>query len=323
MGINTVYVHVRSHGDSYYKSSIFPKGKYYNSDFDPLQVMVDVAHEKGLSIHAWINPMRCMDTQLMESQSDDYILKKWSLEYNGTYINECDGYWYLNPYYDEVRKLICDGIAEIVNNYNVDGVNIDDYFYPTTDETFDRPCFADSNQSDLLQFRRDNVSKMVKDMYNTIKSINSTVEFGISPQGNIDKNYDEQCADVSLWTSTEGYCDYIAPQIYYGFNNSTCPYIDTLNTWADLNKNSKVKLIIGLGTYKIGLEDTWAGSGSNEWIDDDNIIGCQIDYAFNNPDVDGIAIYSYSSTFEPTGDTSVIDKVSKERSYIEQAIKKH
>lgn len=323
LGINTVYVHVRSHGDSYYKSSIFPKGKYYNSDFDPLQVMVDVAHEKGLSIHAWINPMRCMDTQLMESQSDDYILKKWSLEYNGTYINECDGYWYLNPYYDEVRKLICDGIAEIVNNYNVDGVNIDDYFYPTTDETFDRPCFADSNQSDLLQFRRDNVSKMVKDMYNTIKGINSTVEFGISPQGNIDKNYDEQCADVSLWTSTEGYCDYIAPQIYYGFNNSTCPYIDTLNTWADLNKNSKVKLIIGLGTYKIGLEDTWAGSGSNEWIDDDNIIGCQIDYAFNNPDVDGIAIYSYSSTFEPTGDTSVIDKVSKERSYIEQAIKKH
>ena len=160
-------------------------------------------------------------------------------------------------------------------------------------------------------------------MYNTIKGINSTVEFGISPQGNIDKNYDEQCADVSLWTSTEGYCDYIAPQIYYGFNNSTCPYIDTLNTWADLNKNSKVKLIIGLGTYKIGLEDTWAGSGSNEWIDDDNIIGCQIDYAFNNPDVDGIAIYSYSSTFEPTGDTSVIDKVSKERSYIEQAIKKH
>lgn len=186
LGINTVYVHVRSHGDSYYKSSIFPKGKYYNSDFDPLQVMVDVAHAKGLSIHAWINPMRCMDTQLMESQSDDYILKKWSLEYNGTYITEYDGYWYLNPYYDEVRKLICDGITEIVNNYNVDGVNIDDYFYPTTDETFDRPCFADSNQSDLLQFRRDNVSKMVKDMYNTIKSINSTVEFGISPQGNID-----------------------------------------------------------------------------------------------------------------------------------------
>lgn len=323
LGINTVYVHVRSHGDSYYKSDIFPKGKYYNSDFDPLQIMVDIAHEKGLSIHAWINPMRCMDTELMENQSNDYILKDWCNQYSGTYINEYNGYWYLNPYYEEVRQLICDGIAEIVNNYEVDGINIDDYFYPTTDETFDRPCFVDSNQSDLLQFRRDNVSKMVKDMYDTIKSINSTVQFGISPQGNIDKDYNEQCADVYLWTSTEGYCDYIAPQIYYGFNNSTCPYVDTLNDWTKMNENSKVKLIIGLGTYKIGLEDIWAGSGSNEWIDDTNIVGCQIDYALNSPEVDGVAIYSYSSTFEPTGDTSVIDKVNQEREYIKEAIKKY
>ncbi|MCD7800542.1 MAG: family 10 glycosylhydrolase [Ruminococcus sp.] len=323
LGINTVYVHVRSHGDSYYISDIFPKGKYYNSDFDPLQIMVEVAHEKGLSIHAWINPMRCMDTQLMENLSSDYILKDWCDKYSGTYINEYNGYWYLNPYYEEVRQLICDGVAEIVNNYQVDGINIDDYFYPTTDEDFDSPCFADSNQSDLLQFRRDNVSKMVQEIYSTIKSINPSVEFGISPQGNVDKNYNEQCADVYLWTSTEGYCDYIAPQIYYGFDNSTCPYIDTLNQWIDMNKDSSVKLIIGVGTYKIGLEDVWAGSGSNEWIEDTNIVGCQIDYAFNSSEVDGIAIYSYSSTFEPTGDTSVIDKVNQEREYIKESIAKH
>lgn len=320
LGINTVYVHVRSHGDSYYNSDIFPKGKYYNSDFDPLQIMVDIAHEKGLSIHAWINPMRCMDTELINIQSDDYILKDWCNQYNGTYINEVNGYWYLNPYYTEVRQLICNGVAEIVNNYQVDGIHIDDYFYPTIDESFDRPCFVDSNQSDLLQFRRDNVSKMVQEMYNTIKKINPTVEFGISPQGNIDKDLNEQCADVSLWTSTEGYCDYIAPQIYYGFKNSTCPYLDTLNQWVSLNKDSNVKLVIGVGTYKLGLEDTWAGDGSNEWIEDSNIVSSQIQYALDNSIVDGIAIYSYSSTFEPAGDSSLIDKVTQERDAIQQII---
>jgi uncharacterized lipoprotein YddW (UPF0748 family) len=321
LGINTLYVHVRSHGDSYYISSIFPKGKYYNSDFDPLQIMVDVAHEKGLSIHAWINPMRCMDTELMESQSSDYILKDWSEQYNGTYINECNGYWYLNPYYSEVRQLICDGVAEIVNNYQVDGIHIDDYFYPTTDETFDRTCFADSNQSDLLQFRRDNVSKMVKQIYDTIKDINSTVQFGISPQGNIDKDYNEQCADVALWCSTSGYCDYIVPQLYYGFNNSTCPYLDTLKQWASMNEDSSVKLVIGLGTYKIGLEDTWAGSGSTEWIDNPNVVSTQIGYALEDSQVDGVAIYSYASTFEPTGEDSVIGMVNSEREYISEALK--
>lgn len=322
-GIDTLYVHVRSHGDSYYHSDIFPKGKYYNSDFDPLQIMVDIAHEKGLSIHAWINPMRCMDAELMETQSDDYIIKDWCNQYNGTYISEYNGFWYLNPYYTEVRKLICDGIAEIMNNYQVDGIHIDDYFYPTTDETFDKSCFADSNQSDLMQFRRDNVNRMVQEMYNTIKEKNSTVEFGISPQGNIDKDYNEQCADVSLWTSTAGYCDYIAPQLYYGFENSTCPYLDTLNRWIKLNENSPVKLIIGVGTYKIGLEDVWAGSGSNEWIDDTNIISSQIDYALNDSEVEGIAIYSYSSTFEPTGDTSIINKVNQECENIKRLINNH
>lgn len=320
LGINTLYVQVRSHGDSYYISEIYPKGKYYNSDYDPLAIMVEIAHAKGLSIHAWINPLRCMDTDTMASQDSSYILKSWSEQYSGTYINEVNGYWYLNPYYTEVRQLICNGIAEILNNYQVDGIHIDDYFYPTTDESFDSTSFADSNQTDLLQFRRDNVSSMVSEMYNTIKSINPTIEFGISPQGNIDIDYNQLCADVSLWASNDGYCDYIAPQLYYGFENSTCPYVDTLNLWADLTTTSNVKLVAGLATYKLGLEDTWAGEGSNEWIDSSDIVGCQIDYAFNNPNVDGVAIYSYSSTFEPTGDTSVIEKVSQEREYIQNRL---
>jgi uncharacterized lipoprotein YddW (UPF0748 family) len=318
MGINTVYVHVRSHANSYYISELFPKAGYYNSDYDPLEIMVNLAHERGLSIHAWINPMRCMTTENMDSMSDEYTVKQWYNSEQGTYINEYNGYWYLNPYYEEVRQLICDGVREIMEGYQVDGIHIDDYFYPTTDESFDSISFAESGESDLLQFRRDNVNTLVKEMYSTIKSINSSVEFGISPQGNISVNLNEQCADVELWTSTEGYCDYIVPQIYFGFNNSTCPYLETLNRWAELNENSSVKLVIGLGVYKVGKVDTWAGDGSDEWVTDD-VIGSQIDYAFANPEVEGVALFDYGSIFEPDDD-SVTSKMLEEVQNIKERL---
>lgn len=318
LGINTVYVQVRSHANSYYVSQLFPKAGYYNSDFDPLEIMVNIAHENGLSIHAWINPMRCMNTQNMDSQSNEYTIKQWYDTKKGTYINEYNDYWYLNPYYEDVRNFICEGVKEILNGYQIDGIHIDDYFYPTTDETFDNQSFIESGKSDLFQFRRDNVNSLVQQMYSTIKSINPTVEFGISPQGNIDKDLNEQCADVKLWTSTEGYCDYIVPQLYYGFNNSTCPFIDTLNAWAELNKNSSVKLIIGLCTYKIGSEDTWAGDGISEWIDNSNIVSSEIDYSLNNSDVEGVAIFDYGSTFEPSGSSDIVDKVNQERQSIQE-----
>lgn len=310
LGINTVYVQVRSHANSYYTSELFPNGEYYNSDFDPLEIMVSMAHQKGLSIHAWINPMRCMTTESMDDLSDVYTVKQWYDTKKGSYVCECDDYWYLNPYYEEVRTFICEGVKEVMDNYQVDGIHIDDYFYPTTEESFDSESFLESGLSDLLQFRRDNVNSLVKEMYSTVKSINPSVEFGISPQGNVDKDLNEQCADVELWTSTEGYCDYIVPQIYYGFDNSTCPYVDTLNRWSALNQNSSVKLIIGLGAYKVGKEDTWAGNGIDEWVNGKNIIASQIDYAFNTSTVKGIALFDYGSIFMP--DSDIVSRMDEE-----------
>ena len=318
LGINTVYVQVRSHADSYYNSTIYTKGKYYNTNYDPLKIMVDVAHQYGLSIHAWINPMRCMSTEGMESMSNDYLVKQWYNSNRGTLINEYNGYWYLNPYYDEVNTLICDGIAEILNGYQVDGINIDDYFYPTTDTEFDSEAFSQSGQSNLSQFRRDNVTTMISKMYSTIKSINNTVQFGISPQGNIYTDYEELYADVYTWTSNTGYCDYIAPQIYYGFNNSTCPFQSTVDEWVSLTKDSPVKLLIGICTYKIGTEDTWAGSGSNEWIENPNVASNEVLSCLNNSYIDGVALYSYASTFEPA--TEVSNLVDAERSAIQKAL---
>ena len=96
---------------------------------------------------------------------------------------------------------------------------------------------------------------MVKSLYDTVKNNNKKIKFGISPQGNINANYNSQYADVKLWAGTEGYADYIIPQIYFGFENETCPFESTLKEWEKLVKDSGTSLIIGLAEYKLGEED--------------------------------------------------------------------
>ncbi len=313
LGINTVYVHVRSHCDAYYNSKLFPHGEFFseNSDFDPLEIMIEKAHSLGLSFHAWINPMRVQKTEQLEKMSSEYKVKQWfdDTEKNGIYIVNSGDLWYLNPAYSEVRSFISSGVFEIIENYKVDGIHIDDYFYPTVDENFDRPAFKQSGEKNLQDWRLKNTSLMVSQIYSTINAVNPEILFGISPQGNIDTNYNSQYADVKKWGSQKGYCDYIVPQLYYGFKNSTCPYEATLNEWC--NFTSSAKLISGVCTYKIGLEDKWAGEGINEWITDKDITARQIEYAMKQENVNGIAIYSYSSTFSREDIFSSIKKILK------------
>jgi uncharacterized lipoprotein YddW (UPF0748 family) len=299
-GINTVYAHVRPYNDAYYKSEIFPRSEYYSADmkYDPLEIMVAEAHKSNLSIHAWINPLRCQTDEQIKGLDGKYTVKQWydSTEKKGTYISEIDGRWYLNPAYDEVRNYIADGVKEIIENYNVDGIHIDDYFYPTQDETFDTAAFKESGKSDLEQWRTENINLMVKKIYNTINEYNPDILFGISPQGNITSNYDTQYADVKKWASETGYCDYIVPQIYFGFKNESMPFEETVNKWSEIKTCDDVKLIIGICTYKVGNEDKWAGSGKNEWKENVGIPAKQADYVIKNKK-DGIAVYSYGSTF--------------------------
>lgn len=310
-GINTVYVHVRANCDAYYNSELFPHGEFFteNSDYDPLQIMIDTAHSKGLSLHAWVNPMRGQTTSQLDAMSDEFQIKKWydDMDKNGLYIVNSGDRWYLNPAYSEVRNFISSGIFEILENYKVDGIHIDDYFYPTADADFDRQAFSLTDAENLDQWRLDNVSLMVKQIYSIVKAVNPQILFGISPQGNIEADYSSQFADVRRWVSERGYCDYIVPQLYYGFENSTCPYRETLDEWRDMT--SCPKLIAGICTYKIGQEDKWAGSGINEWITDSSITEKQIEYALSDRKTDGIAIYSYSSTFENENAADAIKKL--------------
>ncbi|MGN0621262.1 MAG: glycoside hydrolase family 10 protein [Porcipelethomonas sp.] len=319
-GFNTVYVHVSAFNDAYYRSDVYPQGKYCpaDMDFDPLEIITQQAHRLGLSVHAWINPLRCQTDEEMKLVGKEFKIGEWYLsdEKKGKYIVDAGGRWYLNPAYEEVRGYICSGIGEITGKYDVDGIHIDDYFYPETDVSFDAEAFAESGGSSLDKWRTENISRMVSEMYSTVKSSDERILFGVSPQGNIDADYD-MYADVKKWGSEAGYCDYIVPQLYYGFENETCPFEETADEWRDIVSSDEVKLVAGICTYKIGTEDKWAGEGRNEWIENEGIPAAQAAAAFGKSSMDGIAVYSYESTFKEGMDSEISELSGQIKEYTE------
>lgn len=319
LGCNTVYVHARSFGDAYYKSELYPFTKAVTGkiggamEYDPLEIMIDSAHDKGLSFHAWINPMRCEALDYMEEIPDEYPIKRWfsDREKYAGYLAEVDGHYWLNPGFEEVRELIADGVCEIVDNYDVDGIHIDDYFYPTTDESFDSEVYAEvGNGQKLSDWRCANVDKMVQGIYQAVKEVDSRVLFGVSPQGNMENNYAYMYADVKKWCSEEGYLDYIVPQVYFGFDNSLMPFESTVDEWSSIIKRDDVRLVIGLGVYKIGQED--------EFLQSTGIIGEQIDVCKKNDKYGGVALYNYINLFEP--DEELAERTNAELLCIKEAI---
>ena len=325
LGINTVYVHVRSHSDAYYKSELFPWSKYITgtlgSDpgYDPLAVMLEEAHSRSLSFQAWINPLRaCSTSQINSYGSYPVYTFATASGMAGKYAVDVNGTYYLNPAYEEVTELIAAGASEILSNYDVDGLHIDDYFYPTTDTSFDSSAYSGSGYSSLSDFRFANCDRMVRELYSAVKKTNPTAIFSVSVQGRIDNNYNQLYADVRKWCTNSGYLDVMIPQIYYGFENTAAPYQSTLDEWEALAKKGGIPLIVGLSVSKVGCEDAWAGGGKNEWITNHDIISRQLAAAKKCSTYGGFALYSYRSVFSP--DSSVSAAVSKEISALKELI---
>lgn len=322
LGVNTLFVHVRAYCDAYYHSEIFPPGSLMNpgQDYDPLEIILEEAHETDLAVHAWINPLRSQTAQKLSALEQNYILRQWydDPEKNGTYLVNSDGRYYLNPAYPEVRELIADGVQEILENYDIDGIHMDDYFYPTTDPAFDQEAFAQSGFQDLAEFRRTNCSELVKLLYQTVKNHNPELIFSISPQGNFEIDANQLYADVKRWCSEPGYCDWMIPQLYYGFENTTCPFREILGEWTEIC--TVPELIIGLAVYKIGTQDQWAGSGKLEFLTDPEVISKELSYltelsrSQEDSVIAGSALYSYSSLFTPEQAVSAL--VAEEKSRI-------
>ncbi len=312
--LNTVFVQVRPFSDALYPSDLFPwshiitgtQGK--DPGYDPLQIMVNCAHELGLEIHAWLNPYRIRAGGSWELSTENPA-SKWLAE-DSDCVVETGGGLYYNPAREEVASLVVDGVRELVENYDLDGIHFDDYFYPGTDESIDRQAFADAGDGRSLEvFRTDCVNDLVKRTYDTVKANNPEMIFGISPAGNISNNLNRLYADVKLWGSTPGYVDYLCPQIYFGFAHETAPFDKMVEDWEALCTTDSVKLYVGLAAYKIGTEDTvYAGSGREEWKTCEDMLKRQVECARQAGHYQGFALYRYDSLFG----ASVSEQAKKE-----------
>ena len=297
---NWLILHVRPFSDSIYPSKIFPNSKKVTDDelpFDILDYFINKAHENDIEVHAWINPYRI-------SNQTDFVIDKNHPAYafiDTNKIKKIEGKGiYYNPASDEVIDLIVSGVKEIVSNYKVDGIHFDDYFFPGGDIDSENYLAYQKNGGEmtLSEYRLNNTTKMISKVYETIKSINKDVDFGIAPEGNINNNYNSNFLDIKKYLSEEGYIDYVMPQIYFGFLNQNRPFIETIKEWNDLIKVDSISLIPALSLYKSGNDDKYAGSGNKEWIENSDIIKKQIVYARSVPKYSGFAIFRYAFFYD-------------------------
>ena len=325
LSYNRIIVQVRPFGDALYSSDYFPwaacisgkQGK--NPGYDPLKIMTEMSHKEGIAIEAWINPYRISSGDSIQSLSKTNPAKIWfSSQNTKRNVLSYNGSLYYNPSSESVRNLIIKGVEEIVQNYDVDGIHMDDYFYPAFTEenvttAFDAPEYkqqiktnmpstdfqssSSSNKSStentLADWRRANVNRLVSGIYKAIKEKDPQVTFGISPAGNLDnlRNDLEYYVDIDTWVSQNGYIDYLMPQIYWGFTNKLAPFDKVTDEWVTLMTSSPVKLYIGLQLYRMG--STEPGQSDSKELQQATLIKKELSYLKKQKKIEGYCLFSY------------------------------
>ena len=297
---NNIFLHVSPFSDSIYKSNIFPysytltgkEGKDPGMDY--LDYFIKESHLRNIKVHAWINPYRISNTTDINKLSSNNpaitFLKTGDAKITKTGI-------YYNPSSSKVIDLLIKQIYEIITNYEVDGIHLDDYFYEDLEidlENYQR-YFLNNNIS-LEEYRYNIINTTIKTIYKLIKDYNKNIIFSIAPDGNIENNYQLHFADVKKWLKENNYIDIIMPQVYYGFNNDLKPFEKTINEWNNLITNN-VKIVPVLAFYKVGLEDTYAGNGKYEWVNNKDIIAKQIIYSKTLNHYQGFTLFRYEYLF--------------------------
>ena len=299
LSVNCVFVQVRPFADAIYESGIFPssacvvKNRGEKLPFDFLKIITERAKSFSISVHAWINPYRILS---QEESGDCLFETKNGKTLSFPDVVSLDEGLYFSPASLKAQRLVILGVREILQNYDVDGIHIDDYFYPTTDGKIDEAFFEEYEESggslSLSEWRRENVNALVRGIYREVKESSKSRIFSISPGGNIEKNRDVYFADVEKWGSDEGFCDLLIPQIYFGFENENLPFEDCAKSWRKIVTNKNVSLCAGLALYKVGKDDPNAGeSGRNEWKTEESIIARQVDF-LRNENYSGFCLYS-------------------------------
>ena len=251
-GINAIIFQVRPEADALYMSYYEPWSRYLTGEqglaptpyWDPLQWMIDECHRRGMELHAWINPYRAKTKNTKE------LGLKHPYKSNPERFVSYDDMLIFNPALQENRDYICTIVTDIVKRYDIDGLHIDDYFYPypTPGIEFDDEAsfIADPRGfTDKGDWRRDNVNLLIEQLHHTIRNVKPWVKFGISPFGiyrnkksdpegsatNGLQNYDDLYADILLWVD-KGWVDYTIPQLYWEIGHKTADYETLIDWWA-------------------------------------------------------------------------------------------
>ncbi len=275
-GMNTVIVQVRPAADAFYPSQYEPWSEYLTGKqglpptpyYDPLDFMITETHKRGMEFHAWLNPYRAVFRVGKSSIAPSHITKvhpEWFVTYGTTK--------YFNPGLPEVQQHVERVVKDIVERYDVDAIHMDDYFYPYRIEGKEFPDEAAykkyGNGFSKDDWRRSNCDSIIKNLFQTIRTANPFVKFGISPFGiwrNKSKdprgsetkggqtNYDDLYADILMWLE-KGWIDYVTPQLYWEIGHKLADYDVLLDWW---NKYGYGKHIyIGHGIYRAGTNAAW------------------------------------------------------------------
>lgn len=305
--MNAVFVQIKPAGDALYPSKYAPWSEYLtgiqgqNPGYDPLKFMIEEAHKRGIEFHAWFNPYRLTMSGGIEKLSSDNIGRKrpeWTAMYGGKL--------YLNPGIPEVNDYVVNSIMEVVKNYDIDGIHMDDYFYPYKIKGQEYPDSAQyrkygSRFSTVSDWRRNNVNILVQKLHTSIKNQKKDVSFGISPFGvwrnastdpvrgsNTEagiQNYDDIYADVLYWME-KGWLDYVAPQIYWNQGFKVAEYNTLVKWWSKYAKETNTDLYIGQAAYKV-----------KDWSNPNELVN-QINFNRNYEEVKGSIFFSYKSLLE-------------------------
>jgi len=297
LNFNTIFLHVSPFSDSIFNSSIFPstysivlkEGESLGMDY--LKYFIEESHKRNIYLHAWINPYRISSSNDITKLSSNNIALKYIESGDASITN--NGIYY-NPASSNVKDLLLKYIKEILINYNIDGIHLDDYFYESNDiDLKEYTEYKKINDVSLKEFRLNIINDTIKSIYKLIKNYNSNILFSISPDGNINNNYELHYADIKTWLQEDNYIDIIMPQIYFGFDNELKPFDKTIVEWNNLITN-KVKLVPVLALYKSNLIDNYAGIGKYEWINNNNIIEREINYSKIMSNYQGYTLFRYS-----------------------------
>lgn len=304
LGANVVLAQVRPFGDALYPSEFYPFSHLATGTqgtdpgFDPLAILLEEAHARGLELEAWVNPYR-----LQASGTPAALAATNLANTHPDWVKAAAGGLYLDPTNPDVRQRIADGIAELCENYAIDGVHMDDYFYPTTDEAFDAAdyaayCAGTDDPLPLADWRRANVDALVAACHAVTQA--AGVRFGIAPQGQPALCYSAQYSDAAGWLA-DGLVDYLMPQLYWGLDYTAdgddALALDTLAAaWLGMDRAEGVALCFGLGAYRIGEGDGGDRTGpGTEWLTGRALANQAA--ALADLGADGVGLYRYDSLF--------------------------